>query len=41
MPKISSRATGSSVEAPVMGVERCSGIVWALARPNSVTRMKW
>jgi hypothetical protein len=40
MPRISSRVTDSSVEAPIMGVERCSGIVWALAQLNSETRMK-
>lgn len=35
MLKISSRATDRSVEACVMQVERCGGIVWEMARPNS------
>ena len=40
MPKASSRATDSSEEAPVMGVERCGGVVWELKRTNSETRMR-
>jgi hypothetical protein len=31
MPKVSSGATDSSVEASVMEVERCGGIVWEMA----------
>jgi hypothetical protein len=40
MPKVSSRATGSSEEASVMGAERCGGVVWELTQLNSETRMK-
>jgi hypothetical protein len=34
MLRISSRATDRSVEASVMEVERCGGIVWEMARTN-------
>ena len=40
MHKVSSRATDSSVEASVMEVERCGGIVWEMAWTNLETRMK-
>jgi hypothetical protein len=40
MLKVSSRATDSSVEASVMEVERCGGIVWEMAWTNLETRMK-
>jgi hypothetical protein len=40
MRKASSRATDSSEETSVMGVERCGGVVWELKRTNSGTRMR-
>jgi hypothetical protein len=40
MWKISSRAADSSVEVPVMGAERCGGIVWAMSLSNSAMRMR-
>jgi hypothetical protein len=40
MLKVSSRATDSSVEASVMEVERCGGVVWEVAWTNSETGMR-
>ena len=40
MLKVSSGATDSSVEAFVMEVERCGGIVWEGLQNNLETRMK-
>jgi hypothetical protein len=39
MRKISSRAADSSVEAPVMGAERCGGVVRVMTWSNSAMRM--
>jgi hypothetical protein len=35
MLRVSSRATDSSVEASVMEVERCGGVVWSMTWINS------
>jgi hypothetical protein len=40
MLKVSSRATDSSVEASVMEVKRCGGVVWEVAWTNSETGMR-
>ena len=40
MWKASSRATDSSDEASVIGVRRCSGVVWDELRTNLETRMR-
>ena len=40
MLRVSSRAANSSVEASVMEVERCGGVVWEMAWTNSETRMR-